>query len=83
MIFVPDGGQMCEPMVIPCELRITPGGGRGRQNKLRLSVSGETVFDEWEQSLSPEQKAVIGQIAQAQARLLAKYGADLQPCKQA
>lgn len=68
---------MCEPIVIPCELKLTPSGGRGQQNKVRLSVSGETVFDDWEQSLSLEQAEVVAEILQAHARLVGKYSQDL------
>lgn len=60
---------------IPCELQIIPGGP-GRQNKLRLSVNGETVFDCFQGDLAPPQLEVAKQIAAAHARLLAKWAGD-------
>jgi len=67
---------MPEPIVIPCELTITPGG-QSRQNRLRLSVSVETVFDEYERELSGAMRQVVSQITAAHARLLTKYAADV------
>jgi len=64
-------------ITIPCELTITPGGGHGQANKLRLSVSGETVFDDFENSLSLEELNIVRAIAKAHTRLLVKYGDDL------
>jgi len=60
---------------IPCELVITPGGPT-KQAKLRLSVNGETVFEDYEQGLSSEQKELTKQIAAAQGRLLTKWASS-------
>lgn len=57
---------------IPCELTVTPGGD-SRQNKFKLTASGETVFDDFQSNLSPEQIALCKQIAEAQSRLLHKW----------
>ena len=70
---------MSGEIVIPCELTITPGGGYGRQNKLRLSASGETVFDAFEDTLSPEERRVAAQIVEAHARLLSKWASGTNP----
>lgn len=47
---------------IPCELTITPGSDT-MQVRFRLSVNGETVFDDYEQALAEHQVAVCKEIA--------------------
>lgn len=75
---MPDGNTLrMQKIVIPCELTVVPGGAT-TQNKLTLTASGETVFDDFEQSLSREERAVAGQICGANARLLKKYGEKLE-----
>lgn len=60
---------------IPCELVILPGGP-SRQARLSLKVNGETVFEDYEESLSSEQKELTKQIAAAQGRLLTKWAQE-------
>ena len=59
-------------MEIECKLVITAGGPT-RQNKLRLEVGSEIVFDDFEGSLADSQRLVAKQIAAAQARALHKW----------
>lgn len=66
-----------EVITIPCCLKITTPHSPSEQIRLRLSVLGETVFDDYEQSMTDDQRALVGQIASAHARLLGKYGAKL------
>lgn len=61
-----------QKITIPCELTITPGGAN-TQAKLALSLNGETVFDDYEQSLTPQQQTVCKEIVAAHARLLSKW----------
>ena len=63
-------------IVIQCELIITPGG-QSRQSRLRLSVLGETVFDEYERDLDAGRLQVLSQIVAAHGRLLTKYASAL------
>lgn len=64
---------MNERIVIPCELEIYPGGCSTRQNRFKLTASGETVFDEYEHDLTPQQLDVTKQVVKSHARLLVKW----------
>lgn len=68
-------------VTIPCVLTIIPGGG-STQNKLVLTTNGETVFDDYEHSLSPEQRDIAGQICSTHARVLKKFGEALERMQQ-
>ena len=67
---------MSEQIVIHCELTITPGG-QSRQNRLRLSVLGETVFEDFEQSLDRGSREVASHIVAAHGRMVTKYASAL------
>lgn len=61
-----------ERIVIPCELIIIPGG-ETRQNHIRLSASGETVADDFEEYVDKDTAAVAKKIAAAHSRMLSKW----------
>lgn len=62
---------------IPCLLTITPGGPT-IQNRLRLAVDGEAVFDGFEHELTIGHRKMAGEIISAGAEAMAKLGQDMQ-----
>lgn len=68
---------MSKPIPIACELTITPGGST-QQNRVALRANGETVFDEYEESLDDGQRKIVAAIAAAESRLLGKFSQKLE-----
>ena len=68
---------MTKPIVIQCELTITPGGPT-QQSRIMLSTNGETVFSDFEDGLEPRQREIVSAIVAAQSRLLGKFSQKLE-----
>lgn len=67
---------MPQPIVIPLELKIIPGG-LSSQNRIIVTASGETVIDEYEQHISAGFREAIGKCCEAHARLMHKFGGSI------
>jgi len=68
---------MAEHITVACELVVTPGGS-STQNRIRLSVMGETVVDDYEACLDAGVTKVVGLILSAHSRMVSKYAQTFQ-----
>lgn len=67
-----EDASVSQQIVIPCEIVIEPGDSQ-RQAKIRLSASGETVVEGFENDLDKGILFTVSLIVDAHARLLAKW----------